>query len=407
MRLGGWRRVLNSRRGKVLSAAVAVVIVAGAAGTAYALTGGDGATQKARTTVRVQRGTVDLTVSATGAVEPLESRKLRFTAAATVTELNVRAGDEVKAGAVLARIDDAAVRAEVAAAQSTVESAQEAVDKASTSSSTSTTCVAPAGYASPSPGASPAASPSTSPSPSATNGPQPSRAASPAPSRGGTATGCATSGAGGTTGRGGNSSSDPLLSAQQQLNNAKLTLEQARTRLAGTVLTAPVDGRVLSVAGTQGANANATSDFIVLAGTNDVAVRAQFTEAEVADLAVAQKVRITLPDRTGEPLTGAVLQIDPAGTTSNRLVRYAALMTFDAPPTGLLFGQSATVAVVTKSVADVLYVPTTAVGADDTVTVRANGRDERRAVEIGLRGDVSTEIRSGLRAGDEVLVNGG
>ncbi|GIJ49101.1 hypothetical protein Val02_59870 [Virgisporangium aliadipatigenens] len=389
----------------MLSGTAVVVLVAGAAGTAYALSGDGGAAQKASTTAKVQRGTVDLTVSATGAVEPLESRKLRFTASAAVTELHVRAGDQVRAGAVLARIDDAAVKEEVEAAQSTVDSAREAVDKASSSSSGSTTCAAPAAYSSVSPGESASASPS--PSPSATHSPAPSRAASTAPSRGTSATGCATTGTGGTTSRGGgNSSSDPLLSAQQQLNNAELALDQARTKLAGTVITAPVDGRVLSVAGTTGGNANANSDFIVLAGTNDIAVRAQFTEAEVADLAVAQQVRITLPDRAGEPLTGAVLQIDPAGTTSNRLVRYAALMTFDAPPEGLLFGQSATVAVITKRVTDVLYVPTTAVGADGTVTVRANGRDERRTVGIGLRGDVSTEIRSGLQAGDEVLVNG-
>jgi multidrug efflux pump subunit AcrA (membrane-fusion protein) len=390
----------------MLSAAAAVVVVVCVAGTAYALTDDDGAPRKAASTAKAQRGTVDVTVSATGAVEPLESRKLRFTASATVTELTVRAGDQVKAGAVLARIDDAAVRGEVEAAESTVESAQEAVDKATTSSATSTaTCVAPAAYASPSPSLSVGTSPSPVPSATATATAQPSRGTTTAPSRGGATTGCATGGAA-NTGRGGGSSSDPVLSAQQQLNNAKLTLEQARTKLAGTVITAPVDGRVLSVAGTTGGNASANSDFIVLAGTSDIAVRAQFTEAEVADLAVAQKVRITLPDRAGEPLTGAVLQIDPAGTTSNRLVRYAALMTFDAPPEGLLFGQSATVAVVTRTVSDVLYVPTTAVGADDTVTVRAHGRDERRTVGIGLRGDVSTEIRSGLQAGDEVLLNG-
>jgi multidrug efflux pump subunit AcrA (membrane-fusion protein) len=53
-----------------------------------------------------------------------------------------------------------------------------------------------------------------------------------------------------------------------------------------------------------------------------------------------------------------------------------------------------------------LTVPSTAV-VDGTVTVRVGGRTEKRAVEVGLRGDVSTEIRTGLDEGDEVMVSGG
>jgi multidrug efflux pump subunit AcrA (membrane-fusion protein) len=187
-------------------------------------------------------------------------------------------------------------------------------------------------------------------------------------------------------------------------------LLQAQTRLAGTTILAPIGGKVLSVAGTLGGQAG-TGTFIVVAGTSDVAVRAQFTEAEVAKLALDQTVKITLPDRPGETLSGKVLQIDPAGTVSNRLVRYAALVTFDQVPEGLLFGQSADVAVVTASATDVLYVPSTAVTnrKDDagTVTVRAGGKDVHRTVETGLRGDVYTEVRAGLTEGEEVLATGG
>jgi multidrug efflux pump subunit AcrA (membrane-fusion protein) len=122
-------------------------------------------------------------------------------------------------------------------------------------------------------------------------------------------------------------------------------------------------------------------------------------------------VKITLPDRPGTALSGKVVQIDPAGTISNRLVRYAALIAFDQVPDGLLFGQSANVAVITASADNVLYVPSTAVanrtGTNGTVTVRVNGTNVRRTVEIGLRGDVDTEIRNGLAEGDEVLTTGG
>jgi RND family efflux transporter MFP subunit len=193
------------------------------------------------------------------------------------------------------------------------------------------------------------------------------------------------------------------MSAQQRLNNAKLTLTQANTKLAGTVITAPVGGKILAVSGSVGSQAS--SNVITLAGTGDAVVKAQFTEAEVAALKVGQAAKITLPDNTAEKYDGKVLQIDPAGTVSNRLVRYAALISFDKVPDTLLYGQSATVAVVTASVDDVLYVPSTAVH-DGSVTVRVNGKDENRAVQVGLRGDVNTEIKSGLAEGDEILTAG-
>src|SRR6185437_848770 len=119
---------------------------------------------------------------------------------------------------------------------------------------------------------------------------------------------------------------------------------------------------------------------------------------------------ITLPDRTGQPLTGKVSQVSPAGTTSGRLVRYPVMVAFDQVPTDLLYGQSANVVITTQSVSNVLYVSSSAVrpGADGsaTVTVRANGQDQQRTVQIGLRGDQYTEIRSGLSEGDSVVTGG-
>jgi RND family efflux transporter MFP subunit len=198
-----------------------------------------------------------------------------------------------------------------------------------------------------------------------------------------------------------------LLSAQQRLNNAELTLTQAQARLDGTVITAPIAGKILSVAGSIGASGG--SNFIVLAGTSDVVVRAQFTEAEIAHLALKQPAKITLPDQTGTTYTGSVIQIDPAGTVSNRLVRYGALIAFDTAPANLLYGQSADVAVTTQSATDVLHVPSTAIsdrkGATGTVFVQADGHVEKRTVQLGLRGDVDTEVKGGLAEGDEVLTS--
>jgi HlyD family secretion protein len=209
-------------------------------------------------------------------------------------------------------------------------------------------------------------------------------------------------------GRGGG---DSLLSAQQQLNNAQLALQLAQDKLAGTTITAPVAGRVLSVAGTVGDQESpGGSGFIVLGGVDEYAVQAKFSEADVAHLAVGQSASVTLLGRGGDPLTGKVSEIDPAGVASGGLVRYGVVVAFDRPPTDVLLGESAQVVVTTESVSNVLYVSSAAVvgvaNGEGTVTVRSGTHDTRRTVHIGLRGDQYTEIRSGLMVGDQVVLPG-
>jgi HlyD family secretion protein len=351
-----------------------------------------------------------------------------------VTELDVKPGDTVSAGQVLARMDGAAVADEVNAARSSVDSATDALTRATSSG----TCVTPAGWHSPQP--SPSASPSpTAPAspPASSPGSTPSGSTSPGPGHGSGSAGGGAHGptggqagraggrgaAGGSAGSGGDSrsgragggsgcdsasgrwsGSDGLLSAQQQLANANLALTLAQDKFAGTTITAPVAGKVLSVGGTVGAQQSpGSTGFIVLGGVTDTAVTARFSEADVARLAVGQPATVTLPNQDGKEIKGRVSQIDPAGTVSGRLVTYGVTIGFDQPAADLLLGQSANVAVVTSSATDVLYLPSTAVRGT-TVTIRSGGQDRKRTVRVGLRGDRYTEVTSGLREGDEVVV---
>jgi multidrug efflux pump subunit AcrA (membrane-fusion protein) len=74
--------------------------------------------------VTVTRGTMSDTVSAEGTVEAAQTDDLSFSAAGTVNAVNVKAGDAVTAGEVLATIDSAQLQSSVSAAQSTLASAQ-------------------------------------------------------------------------------------------------------------------------------------------------------------------------------------------------------------------------------------------------------------------------------------------
>ncbi len=397
------------------------------------------------TMATVQRGTVVVTATASGTVTPVRSRGLSFSMSGVVTELDVKAGDSVTAGQVLARIDDTDARNALDTAQTGLNNAQDSLGRAQQTATPTPTCpgtgttqpttAAPHPAGTPTPTSTASSTPTSTPS--STDPPTATPTATPTTTRPATPTSTATvtptgtgRGAGGCTNTGGNStggnsgggnsgaggngrgsSPDNIFSATQQVNNATLTLQQAQAKLAGTTITAPIAGKVLSVGGALGSQVSpGGTGFIVLGGLSDVAVEAKFSEADIAHLAVGQPATITLPNSERVTLDGTVSEIDPAGTLSGRLVRYRVLIAFDQLPQELLLGQSAAVAVITQSVTGVLYAPSVAVAAakDGTASVllRLDGRDERRTVRVGLRGDQYTEIQSGLAEGDRLVVAG-
>lgn len=389
------------RRGLLLGAGAVVVVAVVALILTFTLNGGHASAQASGPTiVTVARGTVSVDVAAAGTVQASQTRGLSFSTSGTVTVLNVKAGDTVTAGQVLAQIDPSDAQKSVDDAQSAVTDAEQSLADAQAAASAA---------------ASASAAAAANPTPSASAGRGGSGAS------GGTGgSGNSGSNSGGGNSGGGNSGggaqrastgTDAIYSATVQLNNAKLALAQAQRKLAGTTITSPIAGTVLAVDGTVGGNENPGSTaFITVGSVADAQVKAEFSEADIAAVKVGQSATVTLPNQAGT-VAGKVSSVDPAGTASGNLVRYAVMIGFDQPPASLLYGQSANVTVTTASVAGVLYVSSSAVrdihdGAG-TVTVRTGGRDEDRTVQIGLRGDQYTQITSGLSEGDQVVIANG
>src|SRR5690606_33406946 len=75
-------------------------------------------------TVRAERGTVSLGVTAPGRLVSMRETVLSFGATGKLLELTVRAGQHVAAGATLARLDPAPLEERVASAQTELELAR-------------------------------------------------------------------------------------------------------------------------------------------------------------------------------------------------------------------------------------------------------------------------------------------
>lgn len=121
---------------------------------------------------------------------------------------------------------------------------------------------------------------------------------------------------------------------------------------------------------------------------------------------VGQAATVTLDALSGVELAAHVSSISLVGTTSSSVVSYDATLTLDQNDNRVKPGMSASATVITGQATGVT-VPNSAVtgtGSVSTVTLVKNGKNVSQQVVVGLRGDTRTQVVSGLKAGDQLVV---
>jgi multidrug efflux pump subunit AcrA (membrane-fusion protein) len=141
-----------------------------------------------------------------------------------------------------------------------------------------------------------------------------------------------------------------------------------------------------------------------------VQVKAGFAEVDAVKLSVGQPVTVSVSAQPGTQLTGKVDEIDPSATVVSNVVTYNALISVANPPPTLKPGMTASVSVQVATRPNVLEVPTAAIqtrGGTSVVSVDQGGKAVPTTVTTGLQGDTTTEITSGLKAGQQLRVTTG
>jgi RND family efflux transporter MFP subunit len=96
------------------------------------------------TTATVSRGDYSTTVTASGTIDPARQEDLSFAVTGQVTVVRVAEGDRVRRGEVLARVDDASLRAQRDAAQASLDAALVQLDEDSDADASATQLAADA-----------------------------------------------------------------------------------------------------------------------------------------------------------------------------------------------------------------------------------------------------------------------
>jgi HlyD family secretion protein len=157
-----------------------------------------------------------------------------------------------------------------------------------------------------------------------------------------------------------------------------------------------------SGSGSTGSGSSSSSSFAVLSDLSSMQLVVPLSESEVVDVRDGQPATVTIEALEGLKLAAHVVSVATLPTSSSGVVSYDVTFQLDQLESGLKPGMSATAEVVVKQ-AEGVNVPTSAITAD-TVTVVHDGTQTRRRVVTGLAGNSSTIVRSGLAAGEQIVL---
>jgi RND family efflux transporter MFP subunit len=194
---------------------------------------------------------------------------------------------------------------------------------------------------------------------------------------------------------------------QATLDADKAALSEAQASLNQATLSSPIAGTVVSVGIVAGQNVSAgsTSAQIVVMTPGAYEVSTTVSVSNVGQVKVGDAATVTL-DGTTTPLTGTVSQIGPPPTSSSS-TSYPVVISIPQTLTGIHDGASAGVSIVLSAAKGAVAVPTSAVhhlSRTAYVTEIRNGTAQNITVQVGTVGDLLTQITSGVKAGDAVVL---
>ncbi len=203
---------------------------------------------------------------------------------------------------------------------------------------------------------------------------------------------------------------DPLdlEAAQLEVEAARLSLEKAQGDLEKATLVAPFDGIVSAVNITAGESPPAGLPAISLVDLSAFHITISVDEIDIGKLKVGLPVEITvdaLPDQT---FTGTVERIGPAATQDQGAVSYPVVIALDPTDVPLRAGLTATAVIMVEELTDQLLIPNWTVRIDQTtgrpyVYRQTPEGPQRVDIRLGVRYEGYSQVLEGLQEGD-VLV---
>ena len=221
------------------------------------------------------------------------------------------------------------------------------------------------------------------------------------------------------------------LNAKSQLQNTEASLAKARRNLSYATITSPIDGVVISREVEEGQTVAAGFEtpclFVIAADMTQMEVVADVDEADIGGVQEGQRAVFTVDAYPDDTFEGVVKQVrmgstsNSSSTTTSTVVTYEVVIAASNPDLKLMPRLTADVTIYKNEHDNVLSVPNKAlrftptkelVGNATVNNVRAASKlwtkegnvFTAHEVKTGVQGEANTEIISGLPEGTEVIL---
>jgi HlyD family secretion protein len=209
-----------------------------------------------------------------------------------------------------------------------------------------------------------------------------------------------------------------LKQARAQVQQSQASLKQLEEQLSYTTIVAPMDGVILSRDVEIG---DAVSSILVLGSTatlvmtegdiGEVYVQGKVDEADIAHVYLGQPARIKVESFRDRVFNGHVTKIAPMGVEKDNVTTFEVRVSINNPGGELKANMTANAEIILDEHKGVLNVPENAVMYDGQKNASVEIPDKKQKegkrkvpVKVGLSNGSVTEILSGLKEGDQVVL---
>jgi HlyD family secretion protein len=206
------------------------------------------------------------------------------------------------------------------------------------------------------------------------------------------------------------------LASYDEVSKQEAVVESFRADLASiqadiskTVLRAPISGTITRFDAEVGEIVTTGNVLVSIISEDKLQIETNISEINIGKVRVGNEASITFDAFPNQVYQGKVIYIDPGETLVDKVPTYKVTVAFNgAVPSEILSGLTTNLRISTNKKTDVLSIPAYATkreGEKTFVTVIKDGKEEKREITVGLRGNNGMiEVLSGLDEGEILSV---
>jgi len=195
---------------------------------------------------------------------------------------------------------------------------------------------------------------------------------------------------------------DDLSAAQARVDAAQATLNMAK-------ITAPFAGTITEAEPLTGDQVSAGMQAFRLDNLNSLFVDVQVSEVDINAVTMGQPVSLSFDAILGREYNGEVVQVSQAGTVVQGVVNFTITVELTEFDEDVKPGMTAAVNIVVREIKDAVLIPNRAVRLVDgqrVVYIQKDGMPEKVEIRLGASSDIYSVVVGGdIKEGDLIILN--